>query len=284
MADENVTVSVADVSVNLHGSRILERVSFDCRPGEWTLLYGASGSGKSTLLRAINGLVSPSRGRIWTLGTPIPGRSGHEARTVWRQTGTVLQEVALFETKNALENVELALHTVGIDRRLAREQAASWLERLKIGHKVHEYPAHLSGGERQRVALARAMAIQPRLLILDEPTSAVDQATAEIVLLAIKELAGQGTAVVMSSHRLGEVAEHCDQRIAMVQGQITDMERRSGAGDYTLMPRQAWQDNGQHAPDPEANDESRHTPKDEDDSLSMPEQVSIIKRLLRAFQ
>lgn len=281
MADDNVAVRVADVSVNLHGSQILEGVSFDCRAGEWTLVYGASGSGKSTLLRTINGLISPSRGCIWTLGTPIPGRSRHEALTTWRQTGTLLQEVALFETKNALENVELALRTVGIDRGAVGEQAMIWLERLHIGHKRHEYPAHLSGGERQRVALARAMAIRPKLLILDEPTSALDQATAEIVLMAVKELAGQGTAVVMSSHRLGEVAKLCDQRIAFAQGQITTMERRSQSGDYTVTPREAGQENCQYATGQEATDEARY---DKGVRLPMRNRVSIVRRVFRAFQ
>ena len=279
MVDENIAVRVANVSVNLQGSQVLESVSFECAAGEWTLVYGVSGSGKSTLLRAINGLVSPSQGCIWALGTPIPGRSRQDARRTWRQTGTLLQEIALFETKNVLENVELALRTVGVDRQPAREQAASWLERLKIGHKVYEYPAHLSGGERQRVALARAMAIHPRLLILDEPTSAVDQATAEIALIAIKELAEQGTAIVMSSHRLGEVAELCDQRIAMVQGRITAVERRSGTGDNIVMPRKVRQDNGQYVVYPEVTDHRRNAARDKASGSRTSQQVSIVTRI-----
>src|SRR5262249_48284444 len=152
--------------------RLLEGVSFECCEGEWTLIHGPSGAGKSTLLRALNGLRVPDRGRISILGTTIPGRSRREARRVWRQTGTVLQSVALFETKTARQNVELALRTTGMPRALARQRAGEWLERVRLNGKVDEYPARLSGGECQRVALARALAIGPRLLVLDEPTSA----------------------------------------------------------------------------------------------------------------
>src|SRR5437899_3024108 len=119
-----VTVDVRDAAVGNGATWLLEDVSFECHEGEWTLILGPSGAGKSTLLRAINGLRVPSRGRISTLGTAIPGRSGREARWAWRQTGTVLQSVALFETKTARQNVELPLRTIGVPRALARAQAA----------------------------------------------------------------------------------------------------------------------------------------------------------------
>ena len=229
MVDLGVTLSVSDVSVSVRDARILEEVSFDCLAGEWTVIHGPSGSGKSTLLRAINGLYTPTRGYIRILDTRIPGRSRREARTVWRQTGTVLQEVALFETKTALENVVLALRTIGLDRRAAREEAGEWLERLNLGDKLPEYPSRLSGGQRQRVALARAFAVRPRLLVLDEPTSALDRATAQIVLATVKELAEEGTTAIMSSHRMEEVAEMCDRRIGLHDGRLSAIERPAGA-------------------------------------------------------
>ena len=287
MVEKTVAVRVAAISLTIKGNQILDRVTFDCGAGQWTLVYGASGSGKSTLLRAINGLVAPDEGCIWTLGTRIPGRSGAKAREVWRRTGTLLQEVALFETRSALENVALALRTVGLERPLAREQAAHWLERLALGHKLGDYPARLSGGERQRVALARAFAIGPRLLILDEPTSALDEDTAVTVLTAIRELAQAGTAVVMSSHRLGEVAELCDQRIAMAQGKVVDLERRSPAGEDRSLPREAWQRNGHLAAEPERRAARSAAPPVASEKQEPPpiaDQKSIVSRLWRAFQ
>jgi polar amino acid transport system ATP-binding protein len=234
MVDAGVTLSVSDVSVSVRGARILEEVSFDCLAGEWTVIHGPSGSGKSTLLRAVNGLCTPTRGYIRILDTRIPGRSRREARTVWRRTGTILQEVALFETKTALENVVLALRTIGLDRRAAREEAGEWLQRLNLGEKLPEYPSRLSGGQRQRVALARAFAARPRLLVLDEPTSALDRATAQIVLAAVKELAEGGTTVVMSSHRMEEVADMCAQRIGLHDGRLSAIERLGRAREQIV--------------------------------------------------
>jgi ABC-type polar amino acid transport system ATPase subunit len=131
--DPHVTVRISDVSVSSKSTRILDGVSFDCLEGEWTVIHGPSGAGKSTLLRAINGLCPLTGGYIDVLSTQIPGRSRRDARTAWTQTGTVLQEVALFETKTALENVVLALHAVGLDRRSVRDRAREWLEHLDLG-------------------------------------------------------------------------------------------------------------------------------------------------------
>jgi len=236
MDDPLVTIKVCDVSVSLGNARLLEGVSFQCYEGEWTLICGPTGAGKSTLLRAINGLCVPRHGQIWALGSKIPGRSHREARAVWRQTGTVLQEVALFETKTARENVELGLRAAGVDGRSARAQATQWLERLNLNGKGNEYQASLSGGERQRVALARAFAIHPRLLILDEPTSALDRATARVVLLAVRELVEQGCTVVMSSHRVEEIEEMCDQVISLCQGCLSNVERLRPAKKRVVTP------------------------------------------------
>jgi ABC-type methionine transport system ATPase subunit len=239
MADARVTLKVSELSLRIGERWLLDGVSFNSDAGTWTLVYGPSGSGKSTLLRAINGLLWPTRGAIWAMGTAIPGRSRRQARAIWRQTGTVLQEVALFETKTALQNVALALRTVGADRASARLRATSWLDRLQLGDKLHEYPGRLSGGERQRVALARAFAVQPRLLLLDEPTSALDHATARIALEAVQELAAHGTTVVMSSHRVDEIVGMCDQRIALHNGHVSHIERHpTWAGRLAMVEQQ----------------------------------------------
>jgi ABC-type multidrug transport system ATPase subunit len=229
--DPHVTVRISDVSVSSKSTRILDGVSFDCLEGEWTVIHGPSGAGKSTLLRAINGLCPLTGGYIDVLSTQIPGRSRRDARTAWTQTGTVLQEVALFETKTALENVVLALHAVGLDRRSVRDRAREWLEHLDLGDKLDEYPSRLSGGQRQRVALARAFATRPRLLLLDEPTSALDSATARIVLTAVKKLVKQGATVVMSSHRTDEVAGMCDQQVGLRDGRLWAIESPRTAGE-----------------------------------------------------
>jgi ABC-type multidrug transport system ATPase subunit len=233
MADP-AAVRVSELSVRAGPTTLLEDVSLECRAGEWTLLAGPTGAGKSTLMRVINGLRNPTRGTVWTLGSAIPGRGRREARAVWLRTGTVLQEIALFETKSARGNVEIALTTRGLKRPAARHEAIAWLERLNMAEKVNEYPWRLSGGERQRVALARALAPRPELLVLDEPTSALDNATAAIVLDSIRELVAGGTTVIMSSHREDEVVPFCDQRVALQRGRVINVTRTDGAGAQLL--------------------------------------------------
>lgn len=215
MVDINPAVRIQELTVELGGRVIVEGLSFACAAGEWVVFAGPSGCGKTTLLRTINGLQAPSRGTVLTLGSRIPGRSAQEARRVWRQTGTVLQDIALFDTRSVRGNVELGLRAAGFSRSAARAEAATWLERLGIRDKERDRPFHLSGGQRQRVALARAFAARPRLLVLDEPTSALDRTTARTVLDAIAELARGGTAVVMSSHRVDEVKELCDRMLEL---------------------------------------------------------------------
>jgi ABC-type methionine transport system ATPase subunit len=229
MSESDIAVRVCDVAFDYRGTSILEGLSLECSHGEWVLLAGPSGAGKSTLLRIINGLQVPTRGLVWALGSPIPGRRRRQARAVWRQTGTVLQEVALFETKSARGNVQLALTATGVDRMTARREAMAWLDRLGIGDKADAYPWRLSGGERQRVALARALAPRPNLLLLDEPTSALDGATARVVFEAIEELRKAGTTVIMSSHREDEVVAMCDKRIGLSKGRIVGQTLRLDA-------------------------------------------------------
>jgi ABC-type methionine transport system ATPase subunit len=224
MGDPRLVVQVGNVSIGQQHHWVLRQVSFQCRAGEITLIHGPTGAGKSTLLKAINGLCLPVQGHLCVLGTRIPGRRRRQARAVWRQTGTVLQDVALFETKTAQENVAVGLRVAGVDRARAWADARTWLERLQLGPKTSAYPCHLSGGERQRVALARALAPSHRLLVLDEPISALDHQMARTILEIIKAVAEQGTAVVMVSHRVEEISDLCDQRIELRHGRVWHME------------------------------------------------------------
>ena len=218
-----VTLQASGVSLCVQGAELLRDVTFDCCAGEWTLLCGPSGAGKSTLLRLLNGLCRPTNGFVKTLGSLHPGRSGKEAREVWRQCGTVLQEVALFDTKTVRQNVELPLREVGVGRAEARARALEWLHRLGLEDKADAYPGSLSGGQCQRVALARAFAINPRILFLDEPTSALDRDSARVVLDALAEFVKGGATVVMSSHRVDEVIDHCHQVISLDGGRVSDV-------------------------------------------------------------
>lgn len=235
MADPSIALE--DVHVRVKDCCILDDVSLSSGTCEWTLLVGPSGCGKSTILRTINGLCPPSKGRVLNLGTWLPGRNRHEARKAWRSTGTVLQEVALFETRTVLTNVELGCRAAGLPADKARSEALSWLDRLGLVDRAADHPASLSGGQRQRVALARAFAPRPRLLLLDEPTSALDHATAQVVLDGISELVENGTCVVMSSHRPEEVGVRCTRCVVLDGGRVVQVT--SGVPDLAAPWNQA---------------------------------------------
>jgi ABC-type methionine transport system ATPase subunit len=225
MDDDCVNVRCCELEVCIGAAKIIKDVTFNCCKGEWLVITGPSGAGKTTLLRAINGLCPPTAGRVWALGSWMPGRSRREAQYTWRHTGTVLQEVALFNTRSAAANVEIGLRSAGVDRQNARREAREWLAHLGLADKAGEYPGRLSGGERQRVALARALAPRPQLLILDEPTAHLDHGSAKVVLLAIRDLVRDGATVVMSSHQEHEVAQLKTCEIVMEAGRVTQICR-----------------------------------------------------------
>jgi polar amino acid transport system ATP-binding protein len=127
----------------------------------------------------------------------------------------VQQDAALFETRSALGNVELALRVAGHSRKRARLEATAWLHRLGIGDKLQEPPRRLSGGQQQRVALARALSTRPKLLILDEPTSHLDYRLARDILSLARGLVEQGSVLIMATHRLEEAEEFASSHVAL---------------------------------------------------------------------
>jgi polar amino acid transport system ATP-binding protein len=182
---------------------VLDGIDLSVGEHEVTCLIGASGSGKSTLLRCINLLEPVDAGRIAVAGEEIT-RRGVDVNRVRRRIGIVFQAYNLFPHMSVLENVtlapRLALHQ---GRRDAEEQARSLLDRFGLSDKVDAYPDHLSGGQQQRVAIVRALAMQPRLMLLDEVTSALDPELVAEVLEVIGELAAGGMTMVIATHEMG---------------------------------------------------------------------------------
>jgi polar amino acid transport system ATP-binding protein len=170
---------------------------------EVTCLIGASGSGKSTLLRCINLLEPVDAGRILVDGEEIT-RPGVDVNRIRRRIGIVFQAYNLFPHMSVLENVtlapRLALHQ---GRAEAEGQARVLLGRFGLSDKVEAYPDHLSGGQQQRVAIVRALAMQPRLMLLDEVTSALDPELVAEVLEVIRELAVGGMTMLIATHEMG---------------------------------------------------------------------------------
>lgn len=176
-----------------------------------TVLIGASGSGKSTLLRCINLLEDIDDGRIRLDGDDITAPSIDSDR-VRQRIGTVFQQLNLFPHLSVLANITLAPRVVhGIDADIATEQAMRLLERFELASKAHEFPDRLSGGQQQRVAILRALATNPRLLLLDEVTSALDPVLVAEVLALVAELKQDGMTMLVATHEMGFALRVADQ-------------------------------------------------------------------------
>ncbi len=198
---------------------VLDGIDLSIGEHEVTCLIGASGSGKSTLLRCINLLEPVDAGRITVDGDEIT-RRGVDVNRVRRRIGIVFQAFNLFPHMSVLENVTLAPRlALKQDRRSAEEHAHTLLDRFGLSDKVDAYPDHLSGGQQQRVAIVRALAMQPRLMLLDEVTSALDPELVGEVLDVIGELAAGGMTMVIATHEMG-FARDIATRVCFLDGGV----------------------------------------------------------------
>jgi polar amino acid transport system ATP-binding protein len=184
-------------------ARVLNGIDLTVGEAQTVVLIGGSGSGKSTLLKCANLLEVATDGEIWFDGEEITDPRVDE-RDVQRRIGVVFQAFNLFPHLTALQNVALAPRRVGtLKKGEAQERARELLTRVGLADKADSYPERLSGGQQQRVAIARALANEPRLLLLDEITSALDPELVGEVLDLIGELKEQGMTIVMATHEMG---------------------------------------------------------------------------------
>ena len=201
---------------------VLDSISFEVPDKTVTALIGASGSGKSTLLRAINLLELVDDGQIFFDGQDITAVET-DADIVRRKLGMVFQSFNLFPHKTVLENITLAPMMVhGINKEQAESEARDLLKKFGLLEKVNQYPDRLSGGQQQRVAIIRAMAVKPKLLLLDEITSALDPVLVNEVLETVRELKNDGVAIVMATHEMGFAKQIADQVCFLYQGRILE--------------------------------------------------------------
>src|SRR5882757_2636146 len=183
-------------------------VSLAVRAGEFVSLVGPSGCGKSSLLSVIAGLVRLSAGRVSVLGSPVVGVS--------REVGIIIQQDALLPWRDARENVALPLRFRGMSKRAARARADDWLSRVGLRGFESSYPHQLSGGMRKRVAIAATLAFEPKVLLLDEPFSALDVQTRNLMENDLLELwTGAGQSVLFITHDLDEAVGLSDRIVVM---------------------------------------------------------------------
>ena len=205
---------------------VLRGVDLAVAPHEVICLIGASGSGKSTLLRCVNLLERIDAGTIWLEGQAIAGPStgrGVDENLVRRHIGIVFQAFNLFPHMTVERNVTLApMKVLGLSRSDAVAQAIELLERFGLGEKRADYPDRLSGGQQQRVAIVRALAMRPRLMLLDEVTSALDPELVADVLDVIRELAEGGMTMLIATHEMGFARDIASRVCFLADGQIVE--------------------------------------------------------------
>ncbi len=209
---------------------VLRGVSLEIHPQEVVVIIGRSGSGKSTLLRCMNLLEEPTSGRVEIDGVVIEAANGEicpecrsRVRDLRLKTGMVFQEFNVFPHKTVLENViEAPIIVKGVPKEQAVEKATELLRKVGLLDKQDVHPIRLSGGQKQRVAIARALAMEPKVMLFDEPTSALDPELIGEVLAVMKDLAREGTTMVIVTHEMGFAHEVADRVIYMESGVLVE--------------------------------------------------------------
>src|SRR5436190_516441 len=203
------------------GTLALRGVDLDVAAGEMTLLVGPSGCGKTTLISIIAGLLNPTGGAVRVLGTDLARLSARrQARFRGRHIGFVFQQYNLLPALTAAENAAVPLLIAGVGHAKAVARAAAVLEAVGLGHRVRSLPAQLSGGQQQRVAIARALVHEPRLLVCDEPTAALDALSGQTVMGLLRQVAVQADRAVIVVTHDSRVFGFGDQVVHMSDGQV----------------------------------------------------------------
>ena len=233
-------IKTVDVHKTFHKSgrtplHVLKGISLTVEQKEVICIIGPSGSGKSTYLRTLNHLESIDEGQIYIEDKLLfdcqHGRNKvkihHEERNKnLLEVGMVFQRFNLFPHKTALENVMLApTHVRKLSDNEARERSKTILDRVGLSDKFDVYPAQLSGGQQQRVAIARALAMEPRIMLFDEPTSSLDPELVGEVLTVMKSLAQAGMTMLVVTHEMGFARDVADKVLVMFDGTILEMDK-----------------------------------------------------------
>ena len=206
---------------------VLRGLDFDIQRGESVAIVGASGSGKSTLLNVLGLLDGFDRGTYSLAGHDARGLDDATAARMRNELlGFVFQSFHLLPDKDAVDNVALPLFYRNTPRRQRRERAIAMLERVGLGDRLDHRPSQLSGGQKQRVAIARALVTEPKVLLADEPTGALDSTTSAEVLALLEDVVREGKTLVLVTHD-AEVAQRMQRTIRLRDGQIVSDQRRS---------------------------------------------------------
>jgi len=233
MGDTTPALVVEDLHKKFGALEVLKGISLSARDGDVIAMIGSSGSGKSTFLRCINLLETPDSGQVYVGGELIKMRKGKDGAAVPADTkqvdriraelSMVFQSFNLWSHMTVLENViEAPVHVLKLPRAEAIARAETLLAKVGIADKRGYYPSHLSGGQQQRAAIARALAMQPKVMLFDEPTSALDPELVGEVLRVMRQLAEEGTTMIVVTHEMSFARDVASHVVFLHQGRIEE--------------------------------------------------------------
>ena len=237
MSDKKVMVHVENLKKNFGKLEVLKDISIDIMEGEVVVLIGPSGSGKSTFLRCLNQLETATAGRIVVDGSEVTDKHT-DINKVRENIGMVFQHFNLFNNKNVIQNITLApVELKLMSKEEAKEKGMQLLKRVGLDSKAEAYPSQLSGGQKQRVAIARALAMNPDVMLFDEPNSALDPEMVGEVLAVMKELVADGMTMVVVTHEIGFAREVADRVVFMDGGYIVEQGTPDEVINHPKEPR-----------------------------------------------
>ena len=217
-----IAIEANDLHKHFGPVEVLKGIDLEITEGEVVVIVGRSGSGKSTLLRCLNLLERPTSGTIRVLGEEITSGRVSLSR-LRRKIGMVFQHFELFPHRTAIENVMAGPYIVlGTTKAEARVIASDLLDKVGLSHRAEQYPNQLSGGEKQRVAIARALALNPKIMLFDEPTSSLDPELKGEVLDTMRELAYEGMTMVVVTHEMIFARRVANRAIFIDQGVVVE--------------------------------------------------------------
>lgn len=219
-------IKVMDLHKSFGELAVLKGIDFQADTGEVIVIIGPSGMGKSTFLRCINYIERPEKGIIEIDNVKVDAEkcTEKEIKQLRLKTSMVFQNYNIFKNKTVIENVMLPMTSVQkIEKEIAKEKALQYLDQVGLLDKVNEYPSRLSGGQQQRVGIARAMAVNPKLILLDEPTSSLDPELVLGILDILRNLANEHKrTMIIVTHEMSFAKEIADRIIFMDDGRIIE--------------------------------------------------------------
>lgn len=219
-------IKITDLHKSFGNLHILKGIDFQAETGEVIVVIGSSGMGKSTFLRCLNYIERPEKGIIEIDNVKVNAEkcTEKEIRQLRLKTSTVFQNYNLFKNKTVLENVMLPMTSVQkLEKDEAKKKALQYLEQVGLMDKINEYPSRLSGGQQQRVGIARALAVNPKLILLDEPTSSLDPKLVHGILNILRNLANEHKrTMIIVTHEMGFARDIADRIVFMDDGRIIE--------------------------------------------------------------